>query len=90
MPNVLTDTEPTVEDLILRARNTIYEEELFHEITREARVLANQGVRNSVSMIQLPTSKDQQITIDLVPLDQVLPQTEGMKSNIHAESIAVS
>ncbi|KAI9721083.1 MAG: hypothetical protein M1812_002564 [Candelaria pacifica] len=88
--NVLNDAEPSVEDLILRARNTIFEEELFHEITREARVLANQGVRNPGSTIQIPTAEDQIVLIDRVPLDEALPDGENTTSNNLAESIALS
>ncbi|KAI9851272.1 MAG: RNA polymerase II mediator complex subunit [Thelocarpon superellum] len=57
-----------IENLILRARNTIYEEELFYELGREARLLANQGVRvvDSTIMMHLP---EHRISIDLVPLD---------------------
>ncbi|KAI9700700.1 MAG: RNA polymerase II mediator complex subunit [Candelina mexicana] len=90
LPNILTEAEPSVEDLILRARNTIYEEELFHEITREARILANQGVRNPGSTIQIPTSEHQLVLVDLVQLDEALPQADITTSNTLAESIALS
>lgn len=53
----ITDAETSsIEDLILQARNAIYEEELFHEINREARILTNQGVRivDSKVIIALP------------------------------------
>ncbi|KAI9782781.1 MAG: RNA polymerase II mediator complex subunit [Candelina submexicana] len=90
LPNIHTETEPSVEDLILRARNTIFEEELFHEITREARVLANQGVRNPGSTIQIPTSEHQSVLVDLVQLDEALPQANITTSNTLAESIALS
>jgi hypothetical protein len=35
----------SIESSILLARNTIFEEELWQELNREARILANQGVR---------------------------------------------
>jgi hypothetical protein len=45
---------PPVEDLIVQARNAIFEEELFHELAREARTLTNRGVRTRDATIMLP------------------------------------
>ncbi|KAI9885328.1 MAG: serine/threonine-protein kinase M1 [Watsoniomyces obsoletus] len=69
------DTSP-IEELILQARNAIYEEELFHEITRETRLLMNQGVRNTDSVIILTLPDRRRVLIDLVPLEDYhhLPQ----------------
>ena len=71
----------SIEEQILQARNTIYEEELFHELNREARVLTNQSVRITGSTViaalpagrqntvRNPNKRPQQIWIDLVSLD---------------------
>ena len=57
----------SLEREILDARNSIYDEELFHELHREAQHLANQGVVCVNSSINLPFGKDCQIEIALEP-----------------------
>ncbi|KAI4108484.1 MAG: hypothetical protein L6R37_001088 [Teloschistes peruensis] len=64
------DDQPLIQHL-LRARNSLFDEELYHEINREARNLVNQGVRCIGSAIQLPFRDDNEIEIDLVPMDEV-------------------
>lgn len=59
--------EVPVETLLLRARNSIYDEELFHELHREARNLTNQGVRSNDGKVSIPYEPDKQIEIDLLP-----------------------
>ena len=54
---------------ILQARNSIFDEELHHELHREARVLVNQGVRCIGGRVLIPYKKDEQIEIDLVSLE---------------------
>ncbi|KAI9833699.1 MAG: RNA polymerase II mediator complex subunit [Phylliscum demangeonii] len=58
-----------VEELILQARNSIYEEELYHELSREARTLTNQGVRTTESAIVLALPDQRRVVVDMVPLD---------------------
>ncbi|KAH0565172.1 hypothetical protein GP486_001436 [Trichoglossum hirsutum] len=61
----------SVENLILQARNSLYEEELFYELSREARQLANQGVRTIDDTIILSLGDTAaQMLIDLVPVDE--------------------
>ena len=67
VPSSDTD-DKSIEDRILLARNTIYEEELFYELGREARLLANQGVRIIESTIAF-SFPERQVLIDLVALD---------------------
>ena len=80
-----------MEELILQARNSIYEEELHYELMREARILTNQGVRikDSTIVLALP---DQQILVDLVPLEAE-PSSSSHSTNTDnslAESIALA
>ncbi|KAL9580471.1 MAG: hypothetical protein Q9212_004477 [Teloschistes hypoglaucus] len=63
------DDQPLTRDL-LRARNSLFDEELYHEINREARNLVNQGVRCIGSAVRLPFRNDTEIEIDLVPMDE--------------------
>ena len=55
-----------VEKLLLNARNSIFDEELHHELHREARNYANQGVQCVDDKILLPYADGQQIEIDLL------------------------
>ena len=57
-----------IEKLILQARNSIFDEELYHELNREACNLANQGVRCIGDAISLPYGAERQIEIDLTPI----------------------
>lgn len=59
--------EAPVENLLLRARNSIYDEELYHELHREAQNLTNQGVRSIDGKVLIPYEHDKQIEIDLLP-----------------------
>ncbi|OJJ50756.1 hypothetical protein ASPZODRAFT_137898 [Penicilliopsis zonata CBS 506.65] len=59
------------DNLILQARDTLYEEELFHELVREARVVANQGVTTRQNLIQFAVG-EQEILLDLVDVDQAI------------------
>lgn len=65
-----TCEEVPTETLLLRARNSVYDEELYHELHREARNLTNQGVRSIDGKISIPYEHDQRIEIDLVPCTQ--------------------
>jgi mediator of RNA polymerase II transcription subunit 17, fungi type len=60
----------SIENLILQARNSVYEEELFYELSREARQLANQGVRTVDDTIVLSLGETTQILIDLIPVGE--------------------
>jgi hypothetical protein len=60
----------SIENLILQARNSVYEEELFYELSREARQLANQGVRTIEDTIVLSLGDTTQILIDLILVDE--------------------
>ncbi|KZF22695.1 hypothetical protein L228DRAFT_247063 [Xylona heveae TC161] len=69
LPSLAAVQPTSLEDRILQARNTVYEEELFYELAREARTVVNQGVRIIGSTIHLPRMGDEQISIDLVSLN---------------------
>jgi mediator of RNA polymerase II transcription subunit 17 len=74
LPHASADTDVAIEELILRARNNIFEEELFHEITREARTLASQGVHSIGNVIHIPSSDDREVLLDIVPFSDETPQ----------------
>lgn len=69
------DSETTLEARIRHARDSIFDEELFREMTRESRTMSSMGVTMRGQTIRLPTVGDDgsdstEILLDLVPLDQ--------------------
>ena len=58
--------DDSVEAKILNARNSIFDEELYYEIHREARNLVNQGVRCVGTSVLIPFESNKQFEIDLV------------------------
>ncbi|KAF6235140.1 hypothetical protein HO173_006769 [Letharia columbiana] len=74
---------------ILRARNSIFDEELHHELHREARNLLNQGVRCSGGRVLIPYETDKQVEIDLVSLEDEDLEAPAGDSAI-ADAIALS
>ena len=65
--------DDSVEAEILNARNSIFDEELHHEIHREARNLVNQGVRCVGTSILIPFGSNKQLEIDLVSTEDNTP-----------------
>ncbi|KAJ5773757.1 Mediator complex subunit Med17 [Penicillium paradoxum] len=65
-----------IESRILRARDTVYEEELFYELVREARAIASFGVTTRQNLIKIPASTDIEILLDLVDADEDNSQPE--------------
>ncbi|KAJ5281981.1 hypothetical protein N7478_007353 [Penicillium angulare] len=61
-----SDNAESVEQRILQARDSVFEEELFHELVREARSMASCGVTTRQNLIQVPASDDTEILLDLV------------------------
>ena len=62
-----TSEEVPVETRLLQARNSIYDEELYYELHREARNLTNQGVQSIDGKVSIPYEDDTYIEIDLMP-----------------------
>lgn len=95
------ETESPLETRIRHARDSLYEEELFHEIIRESRSLASYGVDMRESTIHLPTrlsstastsAKDgYEILMDLIPLSDLgtKPQ-EHQPEDEWAQTIALA
>ncbi|RPA97843.1 hypothetical protein L873DRAFT_1689511 [Choiromyces venosus 120613-1] len=81
----------SVKDMIRRARNFIYEDELFFEITREARLMANLGVRTSEDAVTIDLGGGRSIAIDMAPLDDddVVPDIHNPDSSL-AQGVAMA
>lgn len=66
-PSQSVPSDPgSVEFQILQARDSVFEEELFHELTREARTMASSGVTIHQDHIRVPASDDTEVLLDLV------------------------
>lgn len=74
LPQVPDPEETTLEARIRYARDSLFDEELYHEMIRESRTLASLGVGMKGSSIELEFSAAStsgiNVSLDLVPLDQ--------------------
>lgn len=61
-----------LEDVVLEARNTIYAQELWHEINREGRLLLSQGVRIENGILSYDLDKETRIVFTLHLLEESL------------------
>ncbi|KAL4865111.1 mediator of RNA polymerase II transcription subunit 17 [Aspergillus spectabilis] len=82
----------SIESRILQARDTVFEEELFHEVMREARILGSQRVTTRHNLVQVPVFDEQEILLDLVDWDQDREPESAASSeqDILADAIAHS
>jgi mediator of RNA polymerase II transcription subunit 17 len=85
-------TEPSIEDLIRRARDSLFEEELYHEMSLETRILLSYDVKMRDSVIHLPApttdGSKRIILIDIIPLDQSLSEIDDHSSELFAQKVA--
>lgn len=72
-----SNAEDSIEGRILQARDTLYEEELFHELVREARTMAGNGVTMRRDSIQVCGADAQEILVDLVDAEESLLPDEA-------------
>ncbi|OCL03261.1 hypothetical protein AOQ84DRAFT_303135 [Glonium stellatum] len=95
LPSPDDTLQPSIEDLIRRARDSLFEEELYHEISLETRILLSYDVKLRDSIIHLPAPTSdglsevpRTVLIDIVPLDEVLPETNDHSSDMIAQNTA--
>ncbi|KLJ12316.1 hypothetical protein EMPG_12630 [Blastomyces silverae] len=89
----LAPGDDAIEHRIRLARDVLYEEELFHELNREARTLLQHGIESKENLIQFQASDNQQILIDMVGLDECNisdPDQEEHAEDALAEAVAQS
>ena len=68
IPMLSLNDDESIEQQVLRARNTLYEEELFYELGREGRFLANQGVHVSGKTVEMEVDNKYHLCFELVVL----------------------
>lgn len=76
LPKPLPEDAP-LEDRVLEARNTIFAQELWHEMGREGRHLLAYGVRIEQEAIAIALSKNSRIVFSLQPLDQSVDEEDA-------------
>ncbi|MCJ1261101.1 RNA polymerase II mediator complex subunit [Lobaria immixta] len=90
VPDHVFDDVP-VETLIMNARNSIFDEELHHELHREARNYTSHGIRCIDDRILLPYTDEKEIEINLLSSTKDEPFTDvDLSDNLVAGSIAIS
>lgn len=77
--------EESIESRILQARDTVFEEELFHELVREARIMGGQGVTTRQNLIRFTVSEEQEIMLDLADTDLGLSLEDTDMDNSHED-----
>lgn len=85
--------DQSIEQQVLQARDSLFEEELFHELVREARSMASCGVTMRENLIRAPVSDDLEIQLDLIEADDVSLQSDQsthQQDNLIADGIAHS
>ncbi|KAH6973481.1 subunit 17 of mediator complex-domain-containing protein [Ilyonectria sp. MPI-CAGE-AT-0026] len=88
LPAHTTDDAP-LEARVLEARNTIFSQELWHELTREARTLAAYDVRPNGSSLTCALDSTTKVTVELVPLGSH-PSADALPDNNMAETISLA
>ena len=73
--------DDSIEARILQAHNSLFEEELFHEMSREARVLANQGVRMSGQSLKFDIGARYNVQIHIRNLDGRTPTSANQSAH---------
>ncbi|KAF9781057.1 hypothetical protein IL306_014253, partial [Fusarium sp. DS 682] len=87
-----TATDAPLEERVLEARNTIFSQELWHELTREARTLAAYNVKPNGSRLICdidPASKSR-VILELVPLDSQASSDDSLPDNQIAETMSLA
>lgn len=85
-------SDPSLEHRVLGARNTIFAQELWGELVREARTLAAYDVRPDDKKLTCEIEPGVKLVIELLPTDQAQndPAASTLPDNTIAETISAS
>lgn len=86
----LVSEDAAVERLILQARDTIYEAELYQELGREARTLTSLGVITVGDIICCQLTSAKKLNLELVPLEDDLGTAEKKPDDDVAEGVGLA
>ncbi|KAK4547522.1 hypothetical protein LTR36_000478 [Oleoguttula mirabilis] len=96
IPSVPEDRERTLEARIRYARDSLFDEELYHEMVRESRLQASIGVSMKGNAIIFKPSQERaanatEVLFELISLDEDhTPQAESHSQNDAAQAIAIA
>ncbi|KAG8420665.1 RNA polymerase II mediator complex subunit [Metarhizium acridum] len=90
VPRRRAHDDTSLESRVLEARNTIFSQELWHELTREARTLAAYGVRPEGSTLTCSVDDSSKIILELLPLNSCPVADDSLPDNAIAEAIFIS
>lgn len=85
--------DDSIESRVLSARDTIFAQELWHELTREARTLAAYDVRPEDKRLTCPLGANSLITVELLPAQDGLAESESdasLPENAVAQTISAA
>ncbi|KAK4494047.1 hypothetical protein PRZ48_015234 [Zasmidium cellare] len=88
LPRVPDESETTLEARIRHARDSVFDEELFHEMLRESRSLISEGVTTKDSAVYFTTELSQglEVELQLVSLDE--DNSLGLEASHDLDTIA--
>lgn len=91
LPRPLPQEAP-LEDRVLEARNTIFAQELWHEINREGRLLQAYGVRLEDSALSCSLHDGLRVVFGLQPLERLVEEgaSESLPEDYRAESLSAA
>ena len=91
------ESHSPLEKLVHDARDSLFEEELFHEITLETRTMLALGVKHRKHTVHIPavphaeaSGTAEEILVDLVPSNEVPGAAEDTTSDELAQSLALA
>ena len=105
IPQQVSTSQGSLEALIHQARDSVFDEELFHELQKEARSLTRYNVKTVDNSVLIPTSstatpsstpsapdalKDSKVLIDLVPFGEPSGMMLDQHDSQEAEMTALS
>lgn len=88
LPKPTPDSAP-LQDRVLEARNTIFAQELWHEINREARTLLSFGVRNTGQTVTYDVDANMKIIVTLEDLGEHEHSPDNSADNQIAEMLVL-
>lgn len=84
------DNDAPLEARVLEARNTLFAQELWHEISREARTLTAYDVRLRGTSLIYDMDEKTKMTAELLSLDSAPPSDGSLPDNDTAEAISLA
>lgn len=94
--SALSALDSSLETLVRQAQDSLFEEELFHEMVMESRDLQPLGVKLRGDVIHIPLSARQdeavqrECLVDLQALDEIQDTTDGISNDATHEILAVA